>query len=230
MRNNITNSLVDVTLLSDDELVSGIKTHNDDARLKDEFWRRTYSAIDHAVAYACSKVGYGLVTNAVERPDAMGDACLAAWDAAMLYDGSKGTSLRTYIWQKVLFRFLDQKRRKAIRAGRETLLSAYEKLDDEGSFYNTDYIEAGYDKERYEDDQHDYETGFACERVQDFVSADRDRACLEALKKAFAAGEAKPIESVAAKLHCSRQQVYNILKRVKKSLPGQLAAEVVDHL
>lgn len=224
MRNYVLSSSVDVAALSDDELVRGIRSTND-SRLVDEFWCRVNPVIAKAVKHACSRGCYGLAMD----DDALSEGHLVAWNAIDLFDASKGASLKTYVWSKVLFRFKDLARQKTIRVGREPLLSSYEKLSDDGETYSTDYVEADCDMERYVDEERDREMGSAYSRVYSATS-DRDRKYLDALMEAFAADERKPVEYAAAKLHCSRQQVYNVLKRIKNSLPRDLVAEVVDCL
>ena len=161
--------------------------------------------------------------------DALSEGCLAAWNAIDLFDASKGASLKSYVWSKVLFRFKDLNRQKTIHVGRETPLSSYERLSDDGETYSTDYVEADCDIGRYVDEERDREMGSAYSRVYSATS-DRDRMCLDALMEAFAAGERKPVEYAAERLNCSRQQVYNVLKRIKKSLPEDLMAEIADCL
>ena len=224
MRNKLTVSFVDVASLSDDELIRGIRSTND-SRLVDEFWRRVNPVIVKVVKHACSRGCYGLAMD----DDALSEGHLVAWNAVKTYDSSKGASLKTYIWSKVLFRFKDLNRKETLRAGREPLLSTYEKFSDDDETYSTDYVEADFDMERYVDEEREREMGAACCSVYSATS-NRDRNCLDALMEAFATGERKPVEYAAERLHCSKQQVYNVRRRIRNSLPEDLVAEIVDCL
>ena len=227
MRNYFTSlSSVDTTILSDEDLVRGINASND-PELKEEFFRRYEKVITKTVLYACGKTKYGFSFDEESVSEAKSEACFAVGRALRLYD-FKSSSLKTFITNKILFHFMDLKRKAKVHTDREKPLSGYEQYGDfdDDSYSGTDYIEDAVDRERFEDEQHDNEMRDACSRLFAEVVNKRHQECLCAYLEAFSKGVEKPVEYVAAKIGCSRQQVYNILKQVRNALPVNLAAEI----
>ncbi len=226
MRNYFTSlSSVDTTILSDEDLVRGINA-SDDQKLKEEFFRRYEKVITNAVYYACGKTVYGLSFDEESVSEAKSEACLVAERSLRLYD-FESASLKTYITNKILYHFMDLKRKVKIHTDRETPLTRCEQHNDDDSCSSgTDYIEYSVASECFEDDQHDHEMRDACSRLFAEVADKRHQECLCACLEAFSKGVEKPVEYVAEKIGCSRQQVYNILKRVRNSLPVNLATEI----
>ena len=108
-----TRSTVDMTTLSDGELVRGIVADKTDARLVDEFWRRITAVLAKAAKFASSKAEYGLT-----EPAALSEAYDAAWNVLHLYDAGKGASLKTFLGIKIRYHFKDLRCQDAIRARR----------------------------------------------------------------------------------------------------------------
>lgn len=227
MRNYFTSpSSVDTNLLSDEDLVRGINASND-SMLKEEFFRRYEKVITKTVNYACGKTKYGVSFDEESVSEAKSEACFAVERALRLYD-FKSSSLKTFVTNKILFHLMDLKRKAKVHTDREKPLSDYEQYGDfdDDSYSGTDYIEEAVDRERFEDEQHDKEMRDACSRLFAEVVNKRHQECLCAYLEALSNDVEKPVEYVAEKIGCSRQQVYNILKQVRKALPVNLAAEI----
>lgn len=228
MRNYFTSlSSVDTTILSDEDLVRGINASND-PKLKEEFFRRYEKVIAKAVNYACSKTKYGLSFDEDAMSEAKSEACLAVERSLRLYD-FKSASLKTYITNKIMFHFMDLKRNAKTHTDREKPLSSYEQYgdcDDDSYSSGTDYIEYSVARDCFEADEHNKEMRNACSRLFAEVGNKRHQECLCAYYEALSNDVEKPVEYVAEKIGCSRQQVYNILKQVRKALPVNLAAEI----
>lgn len=228
MRNYFTSlSSVDTNLLSDEDLVRGINASNDSA-LKEEFFRRYEKVIAKTVDYACGKTKYGFSFDEESVSEAKSEACFAVDRALRLYD-FKSSSLKTFVTNKILFHFMDLKRKAKLHTDREKPLSDYEQYgdcDDDSYSSGTDYIEYSVARDCFEDEQHDKDMRDACSRLFAEVVNKRHQECLCAYLEAFSKGIEKPVEYVAEKISCSRQQVYNILKQVRKALPVNLAAEI----
>ena len=227
MRNFGKASSIDTATLSDEDLVRGINASKDQS-LVDEFYKRYRKVIGRAARIACYRVGNHSVMN---EDDALSEAYLAVMDALRLYD-FKSSSLKTFIANKIRYHFLDLDRRDAIHTGRETPLSSYETLegDEDDTYSGTEYVEAEVDKERFLANQRQNEISDAYARLRSTVSVKRHQECLNALQEAYNRDVCKPMDYVAAKLGCSRQQVYNILKQIRKNIPGNLAEELYDSL
>lgn len=227
MRNLGKASSIDTATLSDESLVRGINA-NKDQRLVDEFFLRYGKDIERAARTACYRVGNHSV---MDEDDALSEAYLAAMDALRLYD-FKSSSLKTFIANKIRYHFLDLDRRDAIHTGRETPLSSYESLegDEDDTYSGTEYVEAKVDKESFLAYQRHNEISSAYARLRSTVSVKRHLECLDALQEAYDSDVCKPMDYVAAKLGRSRQQVYNILKQIKKGIPKDLAKELYDNL
>lgn len=227
MNNNAAiSSHVEVTTLSDEELVRGIVA-NEDPRLVDELWRRTGSAIAKAAKVAARKDELGLAGD-----DALSEAYVAAWKALPLYDASKGASLKTYLGTKIRYHFLELGRKCAIHAGRTVPYGEeYEEDDDGKPCCGTSYGDiCRVVSKKYGHECRERELADAYSQVRSLVTVEKHRDCLDLLMEAYSLGEKKPVQYVADGLGCSRQQVYNILKQVKSQVPGFLAAEVMNIL
>lgn len=227
MRNFGKASSIDTATLSDEDLVRGINASKDQS-LVDEFYKRYRKVIERAARIACYRANRG---SEMDEGVALSEAYLAVMDALRLYD-FKSSSLKTFIAKKIRYHFLDLDRRDAIHTGRETPLSSFEAIegDDGDTYYGTEYVEAKVDKERFLADQRRKELGDACARLRSTVSVRRHQECLDAFQEAFERKVRKPKDYVAIKLGCSRQQVYNILKQIRKNIPEDLAEELHDIL
>jgi len=222
-----TRSTVDMTTLSDGELVRGIVADKTDARLVDEFWRRITPVLAKAAKFASSKPEYGLT-----EPAALSEAYDAAWNVLHLYDAGKGASLKTFLGIKLRYHFKELWRQKV---GYEAHTVSYEEDckwdEDDNPVGDSNYgdickvVSKEYDREYRNRDAAD-----ACSKVRAKVTVAKHRKCLELLEEAYKLGEKNVVPYVAEKLGCSRQQVYNILKQVEGQLPDDLAKEVRDFL
>lgn len=228
MMNNAANaSRVDVTALSDKDLVYSLTADNGNSCLADELWRRTNPAIFKAAKYACCKVETDLAMD-----EALSEAYMAARKALPLYDASKGASLATYIGTKIKYHFLELSRQGRIHAGRNVPYAEECEEDDDG----TPRYGAGYSdlckviSERQNLENREAELAEAIKQVYSLVPDAKGRACLGYLWQAYMRGEKSPVQYAASWLNCSRQQVYNILKRIRASVPADLAKEMLEIL
>jgi RNA polymerase sigma factor (sigma-70 family) len=220
-------SSVNVASLSDEDLARGIVANEKDTRLVDELWCRTNSAICKAAKYACSKVETDFAMD-----DALSEAYVAAWKALPLYNARKGASLKTYLGNKVKYHILELDRQDKIRTGRNVPYGEECEEDDDG----TPRYGAGHDElyqavsERQGLKNREAELAKIFEQVSSLVTKPKHRACLGFLRLAYMRGEESPVQYAASRLGCSRQQVYNILKRVRASVPDDLAEKVLEIL
>ncbi|SHM73245.1 RNA polymerase sigma factor, sigma-70 family [Fibrobacter sp. UWB7] len=220
-------SRVEVTTLSDEELVRGIVTNVKDSRLVDELWNRTNTAIAKAAKVASRKEELGLAMD-----DALSEAYVAAWKALPLYDASKGASLKTYLRTKIGYHFLEMGRKGAIQKVRTKPYGEECEEDDDGRpCYGASYGDVcKVVSKKYDHKYRERELVDAYSQVRSLVTVAKHRECLDLLMEAYSLGERKPVQYVADGLGCSRQQVYNILRQVKSQVPGSLAAEVKNIL
>ena len=224
---SIVPSSVNVAALSDEELARSLTADNVNSRLADELWCRTNHAISKAAKYACSKVETDLAMD-----DALSEAYVAAWKALPLYNASKGASLKTYLGNKVKYHFLELDRQGKIHAGRNVPYGEeYEEDDDGTSRYGTGHDEL-YQviSERQNLKNREAELAEVFELVSSLVTKPKHRACLGFLRLAYTKGKESPVQYAASRLGCSRQQVYNILKQIRDSVPEDLAKEVLEIL
>lgn len=231
MRNYISSlPSVDVTTLSDEDLVRGINA-SCDQRMVDEFFRRYRKVIAKAVDYASGNSVYGLAMDEDAKSDALSEAYIATMNALRLYD-FKSSSLKTFITNKVLYRFKDLKRSGEIHVSRERPLSYYagEDVEDDSYCGSTDYVEYSAAQERYNADRYNDEIGDACSRLFESVNDSRQRECLRMLLAAFYEGVKKPVEHVAEQIGRSRQWVYNVIKQVRENTPVNIASEICECL
>lgn len=222
-----TRSTFDAATRSDGELVRGIIANETDARLLDELWRRLNPMLAKVAKAAARKVEYGLT-----ECEALSEAYSTAWDVLRLYDDSKGASLKTFLWIKLKYHFVDLWRQNV---DNEAHTGRYEEeceWDKDGNpVRGSDYGDICKESSgRNVRECRNREAADACSKVRAKVSVAKHRDCLDLLKQAYKLGEKKPVEYAAEKLGCSRQQVYNILKQVANQLPGDLAKEVRDFL
>jgi len=227
MRNQTAHLSVNVAVLSDEELVRGLTANDKDTYLVDELWRRTNTAIAKAAKNACSKVDIDLAMD-----DALSEAYVAAWKALPRFDANKGASLKTYLGNKVKYHILQLNRQGKIHAGRHvSYREEYEEYDDGASCYGAEYDELyRATSERCHSEKREVEVAQAIEQVLALVTEPRHRECLKYLWQAYVKGEPKPVQYAAAWLRCSRQQVYNILKQIRASVPANLAKKVKEIL
>ena len=220
-------SSVNVAVLSDEDLVRGLTANDKDTYLVDELWRRTNTAIAKAAKNACGKVEIDLAMD-----DALSEAYVAAWNALPLYDANMGASLRTYIGNKVKYHILELNRQGKIHAGRHvSYREEYEEYDDGTSCYGAEYDELCLViSERQHLKDREAELAEAFKQVSSLVADAKGRACLGYLWQAYTRGEKSPVQYAASWLKCSRQQVYNILKRIRASVPDDLAKKVMEIL
>lgn len=220
-------SSVNVAVLSDEDLVRGLTANDKDTYLVDELWRRTNTAIAKAAKNACGKVEIDLAMD-----DALSEAYVAAWNALPLYDANMGASLRTYIGNKVKYHILELNRQGKIHAGRHVSYGEECEENDDGSLrYGAGYSEL-YQviSERQNLKDREAELAKAFKQVSSLVADAKGRACLGYLWQAYTRGEKSPVQYAASWLKCSRQQVYNILKRIRASVPDDLAKKVMEIL
>ena len=228
MRNNAAmSSYVEVTTLSDEELVRDIVANDKDSRLVDELWHRTNAAIAKAAKVASRKEELGLAVD-----DALSEAYVAAWKALPLYDASKGASLKTYLGTKIRYHFLELGRKGAIHGARtEPYGEEYEEDEVGRPCCGASYGEVcKVVSNKYGYEYRDRELADAYLQVRSLVTVPRHRDCLDLLMNAYSLGEKMPVQYVADGLGCSRQQVYNILKQVRSQVPDDLSAEVMHLL
>lgn len=228
MKNNAAmSSRVEVTTLSDEELVRAVVANDKDSRLVDELWNRTSCAIAKAAKVASRKEELGLAED-----DALSEAYVAAWKALPLYDASKGASLKTYLGTKIRYHFLELGRKGAIHRGRFVSYDEEYEEDEVGRpSCGASYGEVcKVVSKKYGYENRDRELSDAYSQVRALVTAPRHRDCLDLLMEAYSLGEKKPVQYVADGLGCSRQQVYNIFRQVRSQIPGYLCSEVMDLL
>ena len=208
-----TRSTIDIAALSDGELariiVANEIANEMDSRLVDELWRRLDSTLVKAAKAAAHKVEYGLT-----EEDALSEAYVAVRKVLPLYDASKGASLKTFLGIKLKYHFVDLWRQNVDYEAHHESYEEVCKWDED------DNPVGGSNRDAAD----------ACAKVLSKVTVVKHRDCLDLLKQAYKLGEKMPVQCVAEKLGCSRQQVYNILKQVADQLPGDLAKEARDFL
>ena len=226
-----TRSTIDIAALSDGELariiVANEIANEMDSRLVDELWRRLDSTLVKAAKAAAHKVEYGLT-----EEDALSEAYVAVRKVLPLYDASKGASLKTFLGIKLKYHFVDLWRQNVdYEAHHESYeeVCKWDEDDNPVGGSNYDAICKVVSKE-YDRESHNRDAADACAKVLSKVTVVKHRDCLDLLKQAYKLGEKMPVQCVAEKLGCSRQQVYNILKQVADQLPGDLAKEARDFL
>ena len=156
-----------------------------------------------------------------------------AFDNAIRRFDFKSASFSSFVNSCIMWHFVELCCNSVDRVVHEKPLSSIKAYnpDDEDEINPEDYLQYDAAKERFYDESREAEMRDAFECVMRYVPDDSmEMRVLQEIREAIDSNKRLNIASVAASINRSRQQVYNILRKIFERLPSELVQEIRELL
>ena len=217
--------------MSDKELI--VLARQKDDRAAEALFFRHWSSIIKAALHHFNHFPFQnkadfMKMSPLEKEQELQSEIYVAFDNAVRDYDFKSCAFSSHVNNKILWHFMDLYRKNK-NAVKESLMSSYNVYDDDEEYSIEDYLQFEQAEEKRREEEFDSEVDELFNQIMRRIPLnDIEHNLLVAIYNALKQNHPCPIPHAAKVVNRSRQQAYNILKRIREKLPPMLASAFSD--